>query len=266
MTAQGAGMPGFSANLGFLWTDLLLPDAIRAAARAGFAAVECHWPYDTPPEAVLAALRETGLPMLSLNTRRGDVAAGDNGLAALPGREPEARADIDEALDYAAALDAQAVHVMAGNAAGPEARATFLANLRYACDRAAGRMILIEPLNRHDAPGYFLRTTDQAREIIADIAAPNLKLMFDCYHVGRTEGDVTTRLTDLLPLIGHVQFAGVPDRGPPDRGELHYPTIFAALDALGWTRSLGAEYRPDGATEAGLGWMRDAAPPQPSAA
>jgi 2-dehydrotetronate isomerase len=119
MTAQGAGMPGFSANLGFLWTDLLLPDAIRAAARVGFAAVECHWPYDTPPEAVLAALRETGLPMLSLNTRRGDVAAGDNGLAALPGHEPEARADIDEALDYAAALDAQAVHVMAGNAAGP---------------------------------------------------------------------------------------------------------------------------------------------------
>lgn len=127
-------------------------------------------------------------------------------------------------------------------------------------------MILIEPLNRHDAPGYFLRTTDQAREIIADIAAQNLKLMFDCYHVGRTEGDVTTRLADLLPLIGHVQFASVPDRGPPDRGELHYATIFAALDALGWTRPLGAEYRPDGATEASLGWMRDAAPPQPSAA
>jgi len=249
-------MPRFSANLGFLWTGHALPDAIRAAARAGFAAVECHWPYDTPPELVRAALADTGLPMLSLNTRRGDAAAGDTGLAALPGREAAARAAIDEALAYAAALDTGTVHVMAGQAEGPAARETFLENLRYACDRAGPeRTILIEPLNRHDAPGYFLRRTDQARDIIAALDAPNLRLMFDCYHVGRTEGDVLTRLADLLPIIGHIQVASVPDRGPPDRGELHYPTIFAALDALGWTRPLGAEYRPGGKTEASLGWM-----------
>lgn len=247
----------FSANLGFLWADRPLPDAIRAAAKAGFDAVECHWPYDTPAPRVAAALRETGLPMLGLNTRRGDVAAGENGLAALPGREPEARAAIDEALDYAAAIDAGAVHVMAGKAHGPDAHATFVANLLHACDRAAagGRTILIEPLNRHDAPGYFLRTTDQARAIIAEVGAPNLKLMFDCYHVGRTEGDVITRLADLKPIVGHVQFAAVPDRGPPDHGELHYPTILAAIDALGWRAPLGAEYKPGGQTDATLGWM-----------
>ena len=82
----------FSANLGFLWNDRPLPDAIHAAAAAGFDAVECHWPYDTPAAGVTAALTETGLPMLGLNTRRGNV--GENGLAALPGREPDARAAI----------------------------------------------------------------------------------------------------------------------------------------------------------------------------
>lgn len=249
----------FSANLGFLWTELPLPDAIRAAKAAGFDAVECHWPYDFAAADVRAALDETGLSMCGLNTRRGD--AGENGLAALPGREAEARAAIAEAVDYAVAVGAGAVHVMAGFASGPEARDCFAANLQYACDLAAPHRItiLIEPLNRHDAPGYFLGTTDQARALIHAANRGNLRLMFDCYHVGRTEGDIVTRLADLLPLIGHIQFAAVPDRGPPDRGELDYAFIFGAIAALGWDRPLGAEYRTGGATELTLGWMRRSA-------
>ncbi|WP_417242225.1 hydroxypyruvate isomerase family protein [Celeribacter sp.] len=248
----------FSANLGFLWTELPLPDAIRAAKSAGFDAVECHWPYDTPAQDVKAALDETGLTMLGLNTRRGDLSSGENGLAALVGREEDALAAIDEALDYATAVNATCVHVMAGFASGEEARHTFVANLTYACEAASrlGKTILIEPLNRHDAPGYFLQTTDQARAIIEQVAEPNLKLMFDCYHVGRTEGDVATRAQDLLPFIGHVQFASVPDRGPPDHGELDYWYLFSTFDTLGWTAPLGAEYKPNGDTDATLGWMK----------
>lgn len=250
-------MTRFSANLGFLWTDRALPDAIRAAHAAGFDAVECHWPYDIATSDVAAALAETGLPMLGLNTRRGDVACGENGLAALPGREAEARAAIDEALDYADAIGAGAVHVMAGKAEGPEARAVFAANLGYACARAAkgGRIILIEPLNPYGAPGYFLNTTSQAAELIAEIDSPTLRLMFDCYHVGRTEGDVIARLRALLPVIGHIQFAAVPDRGPPDHGTLDYAVVFAELARLGWTQPLGAEYRSTGPTETSLDWM-----------
>ena len=46
----------FSANLGFLWAELALPEAIHAAKAARFGAVECHWPYDTSPEEVARAL------------------------------------------------------------------------------------------------------------------------------------------------------------------------------------------------------------------
>ncbi|NKX45661.1 hydroxypyruvate isomerase family protein [Roseicyclus persicicus] len=248
----------FSANLGFLWTELPLPRAIHAARAQGFAAVECHWPYDTPADDVAQALAETGLPMLGLNTRRGDVAAGENGLAALPGRGAEARAAVAEAVSYGAAIGARAVHVMAGRAQGPEAEAAFVDTLRHACALAAeqGMTILIEPLNRHDAPGYFLRTTDQAVAIMDRVGADNLRLMFDCYHVGRTEGDVIHRLGALLPRIGHVQIAAVPDRGAPDHGELHYPAIFAELARLGYDAPIGAEYRPGGPTEPTLGWLR----------
>ena len=165
----------FSANLRFLWADLPLPVAIRAAKDAGFDAVECHWPYGTPAPAVRAALDETGLEMLGLNTQRGPP--GENGLAALPGRAQDARAAIEEAVHYAIATRSRSVHVMAGFAAGPVAHAAFVDNLRFACAMAqrSGISILIEPLNRHDAPGYFLKTTDQARDIILQIAAPNLR-------------------------------------------------------------------------------------------
>ncbi|MEP1586815.1 MAG: TIM barrel protein [Tateyamaria sp.] len=242
----------FSANLGFLWADRPLPDAIHTAKAAGFDAVECHWPYDTPASEVKAALDATGLSMLGLNTRRGDVVGGENGLAALSGRETEAQDAITQAIEYADAIDAGAIHVMCGFANGADAHAVFVSNLHFACG-ATDRTILIEPLNRHDAPGYFLQTTDQARAIIAEIDTPNLKLMFDCYHVGRTEGDLTTRLADLAPIIGHIQFASVPDRGAPDHGEVDYSHVFEAL--ADWPTPLGAEYKPGGDTDATLGWL-----------
>lgn len=250
----------FSANLGFLWSELSLPKAILAAKAAGFDAVECHWPYDTPPNEVADALAETGLSMLGLNTHRGDVNGGENGLAALPGREADARAAIDEALTYAVAIKAENVHVMAGFASGSIAHNTFLSNLRYACAQAANHniTILIEPLNHYGAPGYFLTTTTQAKTVIDAVDATNLRLMFDCYNVQLMEGDLTHRLHDLRPLIGHIQIASVPDRGAPDHGEINYAHVFAEIVKTGWGAPIGAEYKPNGPTDETLGWFSHA--------
>lgn len=249
----------FSANLGLLFTDLALPDAIRAAHRAGFAAVECHWPYDTPPAEVARALQETGLPMLCLNTRPGDRAAGEFGLAALPDRQTEARRAIAEALTYATAIGTGAVHVMAGlSDGGAAAEAVFRANLAYACDLAAARdcTILIEPINPRDVPGYHLARADQAAAVIADLARPNLKMIFDCYHLAIIHGDLLPLFRSLRPIIGHVQFAALPDRGEPDAGDIDYAHLLPALRAAGHTQPFGAEYRPrSGRTEDGLGWL-----------
>ncbi len=251
-------MTKFSANLGFLWTELSLPDAIHAAKASGFAAVECHWPYDVAASEVKAALDETGLPMLGLNTWRGDMANGDFGLSAVPGREDEARAAIDEAIAYAVAIKAQNIHVMAGNAQGEDARQAFVENLTHACDQGERHdvMILIEPINQFDAPDYFLRNCEQAVEIIEAVGSDHLKLMFDCYHAGRTEGDVIGVLNTVFPFIGHIQFASVPDRGEPDYGDVDFKHVFSEIGRLGWTKPLGAEYKPAGGTDEGLGWMR----------
>ena len=257
MFAQWGHMK-FSANLGFLWTDLGLAEAIRAAAAAGFDAVECHWPYDEPLIDIQRALSETGLPMLGLNTRRGDISLGENGLCALPDRIQDARDSIDEAVDFGRALNAKNIHVMAGITQSKEAHATFVQALEYATDQAAkcDMTILIEPLNTFDTPGYFLCTTNQALAIIDQVAAPNLKLMFDCYHIERMEGNVTARLRDTWPYIGHIQFADTPHRSAPFTGDMEYSTIFQTISELGWEQPLGAEYRPNGPTQESLGWLK----------
>jgi hydroxypyruvate isomerase len=249
----------FSANLGFLWADLPLSEAIAHAAAAGFDAVECHWPYDhCDHKKVQLALATADMTMLSLNTRRGDIEAGDFGLSAIPDRNDEARAAIDEALSWARNVNVPNVHVMAGIVEGERARNTFIANLAYAAEKAAmsGITILIEPINHFDVPGYFLNTTDQAIAIIDEVDAPNLKLMFDCYHVQLMEGNLTRRLAELQPYIGHIQFAGVPARNEPDVSEVDYGFIFAAIKNLNYEQAIGAEYIPATTTEAGLAWMK----------
>ncbi|WP_417686287.1 hydroxypyruvate isomerase family protein [Roseibium sp.] len=248
----------FSANLGFLWNDRALPDAIRAAAVAGFDGVECHFPYAFDRADVRKALIETGLPMVGLNTRPGDVGVGDFGLCAIPGREAEAREAISDAIEYAEAIGCRSVHVMAGKADGREAYRTFRSALTIAADLAeeAGLTILIEPINTRDVPGYFLSRTEQAMEMISDLDRPNVKLMFDCYHMQIMEGDLTRTLERNLASIGHIQIAGVPSRQEPDSGELNYRYLFQALQDLGYDGFIGAEYRPKGRVEEGLGWLK----------
>ncbi|MCP4227660.1 MAG: TIM barrel protein [Actinomycetia bacterium] len=256
-------MVKLSANLGFLWAELPLPTAIRAAGAAGFDAVECHLPYDVDPGEVNEVLAETNLPMLGLNTRPGDPSAGGPGLSAIPGRNEEARAHITEAIGYAASIDCRHVHVMAGRAAGPEARTTYVDNLTYAAARAAevGLNVVIEPINQRDIPGYFLSGVELAAAIVDEVGADNLRIMFDCYHVQVTatlqghSGDLLRRFEAHLPLIGHVQFAGVPSRAEPDDSEVDYAWLLPQLWAAGYEGFAGAEYRPRTTTDAGLQWM-----------
>ncbi len=144
---------------------------------------------------------------------------------------------------------------MAGLAEGGAAENCFIENLRYATCQQQHVTFLIEPLNHYDAPGYFLSSTDQARRIIEAVAAPNLKLMFDCYHIQILEGDLTCRLRANIDIIGHIQFAGVPSRGRPDHGEINYQHIFKQIADMGYTAPLGAEYKPEnGDTDGSLGW------------
>ncbi len=253
-------MPRFSANIAFLFDDVPFLERFGRAAAAGFRAVEFHFPYDHPPEAIRAELDRHRLSVTGLNTAPGNLAAGEFGLGALPGRERDFDRHFEAALAYALALDCPAIHVLSG-VVRPEdrqaAEAAFAANLRRAAPiaAAAGKTLLVEPLNSRDRPGYLFPTSDAVAAFLTALDLPNVRMMFDCYHVQVMEGDLITRLRRHWQLVGHVQIASVPERAEPDRGEIAYPAIYAELERLGYAGRIGAEYRPSGRTEDGLGWF-----------
>ena len=146
------------------------------------------------------------------------------------------------------------VHVMAGK--GGDER-TFLSNLAFAAYEARdlGIGVLIEPINHYDAEDYFLSEIEQAAEYVEVRGAPNLKIMFDCYHVQVMQGDLERRLKAHLPLVGHIQIAAAPNRGEPNGGEISYDRLIPAIDAMGYDGFIGAEYKPSTTTDEGLGWM-----------
>lgn len=252
-------MPKFSANLGFLWPDLPLPGRIEAAAEAGFRAVEMHWPYDHDAEEIRSHCARLGVKLLGINTPLGDVDKGESGLAAVIGREADFDRHFRDTVAWGRRAGASAIHVMAG-VVRPEdkarARDTLVANLRRAADAAPDMTLLLEGLNPRDKPGYFYSTIREKADVIAAVGAGNLKIMFDAYHVGVSEGDVFTKLTAYQSLIGHVQIAAVPSRAEPDEGEIAYGNFFRELDRIGYAGWVGCEYKPRGSTDEGLGWTR----------
>ncbi|MDO4236720.1 2-oxo-tetronate isomerase [Pseudomonas sp.] len=269
-------MPRFAANLSMMYTELPFLDRFAAAARDGFAAVEYLFPYDWPAHELTARLQAHGLQQVLFNAPPGQWDAGERGLACLPGREAEFQDSVRRALDYAAALDCPRIHLMAGllpaGHTREQLRPTYIDNLRWAASQAAaaGRDVLIEPINTRDIPGYFLNRQDEAHAIVQAVGAPNLKVQMDLYHCQIVEGDVATKLRQYLPTgcVGHLQIAGVPERHEPSVGELNYAYLFHVIDTVaaecGWQGWVGCEYRPRAGTLEGLGWLRDMASKQQS--
>ena len=256
-------MPRFAANLSFQYGEHPFLDRFEAAARDGFRAVEYLFPYEHPAGEIRARLDANGLTQALFNAPPGDWAKGERGIASLPGREEEFQAGIRQALEYAAALNSERLHVMAGLLTSGASRAAqhaeFVKNIAWAATQAAeeGVTILLEPINGRDMPGYFLHRQDEAHAVCEEIGAPNLRVQFDCYHAQIVEGDLTTKLRQQMPRIGHVQVASVPERHEPDdANELNYPFLFRLLDELGYDGWVGCEYRPRAGTSAGLGWLQ----------
>jgi 2-dehydrotetronate isomerase len=254
-------MPKFAANLTMMFNEVTFPQRFAAAAAAGFNAVEFLFPYDHAPQEVASWLKESHLENVLFNLPPGDWAAGERGIAALPGRESEFRTGVARGIEYALALGTKRMHMMAGLIpAGADLRAhreVYLGNLRRAAREVGkhGLDLLIEPINGRDMPGYFLNSQAQAHALCEESGEPNVKVQMDFYHAQIVEGDLATTFKKYFNGIGHVQIAGVPSRNEPDDGEVNYPYLFRLLDELGYDGWVGCEYRPRGRTEDGLAWL-----------
>ena len=256
-------MTKLAANLTMLFNEADFLDRFGHAARAGFRGVEFLFPYAHSAEEIADRLDAWRLKLVLHNLPAGDWAAGERGIACHPGREGEFRDGVGKAIDYAKALGVKQLNCLAGivpqGVTREAAHATVVSNLKFAADRLQREEIrlLVEPINTFDIPGFFLRGTRQALDIIGETGSDNLFLQYDIYHMQRMEGELAATIKTNLRLIGHVQLADNPGRGEPGTGEINYRYLLGMLDEIGYTGWVGCEYKPQAGTEQGLGWIAE---------
>jgi len=207
-------------------------------------------------------LQRNGLEQVLLNLPAGNLQAGGGGIACLPDRVGEFQESVGLAIEYAKALKCTRLNCGGGLApAGVPAkkvRQTLVDNLRFAAAamEKEGIQTLVEPLNSQDRPGVYLVHTGDALRLFQDAGHANLWLQYDIYHMQVMEGNLTKTIQDNLPRIAHMQLADNPGRHEPGTGEINYANLFRFIDEAGYRGWIGCEYKPSGATETGLGWVR----------
>lgn len=256
-------MPRLAANVSLMFPEVPFMERFAAAARAGFRYVEYQFPYAFGGAAEVAQrARDAGVDVVLHNLPGGDAAKGDRGIACQPARVAEFREGVERAIEYAKAAGCPRLNALAGvapaNAAPELLFETLVENLRFAAGKlaAAGLTLLTEPANRRTIPDFFLCGSRQGIEVIDAAGAPNLKLQYDIFHMQIVEGDLAKTIERLLPRIGHMQLADVPDRHEPGTGEINFDFLLAHIDRLGYQGWMGCEYIPKGDTVEGLAWAK----------
>ncbi len=247
-----------SANLSLLFRELPLLERFAAARAAGFTAAEVQLPYEHPAAVVAAAARTAGLPVVLINAPMGEDPR-ELGLAARKDCMAACRDSLHRAAEYAAALGAPRVNVLAGRVPAAQRDAAlrlYAVNLALAAEvlAPAGARPLLEVLNPMDAADYCVPDFDLAWQVLAD-AGGAAGLQFDVYHAAMIGLDPAREFDRRLSRIEHVQFADCPGRHEPGTGKLDFARIFAAIEGSGYDGWVGAEYHPQGATATGLDWM-----------
>jgi hydroxypyruvate isomerase len=253
----------FAANLSFLFPELPWDQRFAAAARHSFPGVEMNppAPYEIPPGRFANLLRDEGLvcPLLV-----GPIGAGlaRFGHACVPGERAGFETSVMTMLDYAVAGGVPLVHVSAGltpeDVTRAEVEAVYVENIAWAAEQAAsaGVQLCIEPVCEMRTPGFFLKTTTQALDLIARSGRTDIGLVFDVFHVEMQEGSALDRLSALLPYIAHVQVSDTPNRHTPGTGTIPFDLIFAALEAASYEGWIGCEYAPGLGRSGELGWAQ----------
>jgi hydroxypyruvate isomerase len=192
----------------------------------------------------------------------GNWAAGERGIACLPGRENEFQEGLGKTIEYAKALKCPRINCLVGltpkGVPADKVRQTVVKNLKFAAEalQKEGISLLVEALNDKDVPGFYLVRTQDVLKLFEEVKHPNLWLQYDIYHMQVMEGNLTKTIQENVSRIGHIQLADNPKRNEPGTGEINFTNLFKFIDEAGYTGWIGCEYKPAGVTEDGLGWVK----------
>ncbi|XP_006620538.1 putative hydroxypyruvate isomerase [Apis dorsata] len=252
----------FASNLSFMFIEApSIIDRYKLAKEAGFKAVESGFPFGFSIEDVSKAKKNADIEQVLINVFTGDVSKGELGFAAIPGEEENFKKSIDLTIEYANALNCKRIHVMSGkvNQITSINDDIYIKNLLYAVEKfqKEGIIALIEPINNITVPNYYMNSFQKGLDVIKKINKSNLKLQLDIFHLQHICGNITKNIKELLPYIGHIQIAQVPDRHEPDTsGEIDYKYVLSLLEREGYNEYIGLEYYPMSSSINGLNWIQ----------
>ncbi len=223
--------------------DLPIDDALQIVADAGIDAFEfwCWWEKDL---AELVAARDK---------HQLEIAAFCTKFISLvdPVKRAEYLTGLKESIAAAKAMDCPTLISQVGdfrpNVPRAEQHASLVDGLKEAAPmlEEAGVTLVFEPLNELvDHAGYYLIRSDEAFEIVDEVDSPRVKVVFDIYHQQISEGHLIHNIKTNIDKIAHFHAAGNPGRHELTVGEIHYPSVFEAIQETDYQEYVGLEYWP----------------------
>ena len=243
----------FSCCIEMIFTEFSFIDRIYKAKEAGFDCVE-FWVWENKDiDAIKKALDETGL-------KAGIFQANISGRMVDKKDNAKYIADVEKSVKIGKKLGVKHMFLMSDilkedrsvlEAPHPISDKQKIENTKLLLTKLAplgeqnGITFVIEPLNtKVDHRGYSLSHSQPAFDLIREINHPNIKVLYDAYHMQIMEGNVIETIKANIDAIGYFHVADVPGRFEPGTGELNYKNIIAALKKAGYKGTVGFEFTP----------------------
>jgi hydroxypyruvate isomerase len=244
-----------------VFTDLRVEERIAKTAELGYDCIEFWHPEATwdgskiddslPKDAdtMRQACEEAGVTVAGFVLNAWDGLYGG-----CPVRSQDRSKFVDQVhktVDFAQKINCKAAVIMTGVTQPDLTRQQMRENMEKAFGEGLDIAVknnftlLLEPLNTLvDHKGFYLDSTAEAVEIVRSFGSPNLKLLYDIYHMQIMNGNVVDTIRENVDIIGHMHVAGVPGRAEPNDCELNYPFIFRKAEDFGYQGNFGLEYFP----------------------
>jgi hydroxypyruvate isomerase len=252
-----------SANLELLFTEADpsggvpgLADGMRRAAAHGLRAVEIWAWRDRDIDALAQAQAETGTVVQTMCVE-------PMGGLVDPETHPAFLAGLTASAAVADRLGCPFLVVTAGDDRPGVARDVQRRAVVHALRAGAAALapfradLVLENLNsRVEHPGTFLDTTAECLDIVAEVASPRVRVLYDLYHSLVMDERPETVLAGRADLVAHVQIADVPGRHEPGSASVDWQHELDVLSGLGYRGRIGLEYRPTTTTTESLRHIR----------
>lgn len=103
-----------------------------------------------------------------------------------------------------------------------------------------GLVMVLEPLS--DSPDLYLQTSAQSYMICKAVNSPSCKILYDIYHMQKTEGNLINNIELAWDEIAYFQIGDNPGRKEPTTGEINYKNVFKYIYDKGYREIMGMEH------------------------